>query len=46
MFVFSHLFAIANIAYTTMMDIKRNQCIIIRSGDGMCVSIAEDVIIH
>ncbi|XP_058637959.1 LOW QUALITY PROTEIN: unconventional myosin-XV [Onychostoma macrolepis] len=29
-----HLFAIANIAYTTMMDIKRNQCIIISGESG------------
>lgn len=26
----SHLFAIANISYTTMMDAKKDQCIIIR----------------
>ncbi|CAB1319127.1 unnamed protein product [Coregonus sp. 'balchen'] len=25
-----HLFAIANVSYTTMMDAKHNQCIIIR----------------
>ncbi|XP_048053699.1 unconventional myosin-XV isoform X1 [Megalobrama amblycephala] len=29
-----HLFAIANIAYTTMMDDKRNQCIIISGESG------------
>lgn len=26
----SHLFAIANISYTTMMDAKKDQCIVIR----------------
>ncbi|XP_052401798.1 unconventional myosin-XV [Carassius gibelio] len=29
-----HLFAIANIAYTTLMDIKQNQCIIISGESG------------
>nr|XP_021331574.1 unconventional myosin-XV [Danio rerio] len=29
-----HLFAIANVAYTTMMDIKQNQCIIISGESG------------
>ncbi|KAA0722587.1 Unconventional myosin-XV [Triplophysa tibetana] len=29
-----HLFAIANIAYTTMMDLKQNQCIIISGESG------------
>uniref|UniRef100_A0A8C1Z402 Myosin XVAb n=1 Tax=Cyprinus carpio TaxID=7962 RepID=A0A8C1Z402_CYPCA len=29
-----HLFAIANIAYTTLMDIRRNQCIIISGESG------------
>ncbi|XP_073722285.1 unconventional myosin-XV [Misgurnus anguillicaudatus] len=29
-----HLFAIANIAHTTMMDVKRNQCIIISGESG------------
>lgn len=28
----SHLFAIANISYTTMMDAKKDQCIVIRYG--------------
>lgn len=26
----SHLFAIANLSYTTMMDAKKDQCIVIR----------------
>ena len=26
----SHLFAIANVSYTTMMDAKKDQCIVIR----------------
>lgn len=27
---YSHLFAIANLSYTTMMDAKKDQCIVIR----------------
>lgn len=33
----SHLFAIANLSYTTMMDAKKDQCIVIRYD--MCLDI-------